>query len=91
MKSSEDETDQQIRVELKYCEHCGGLWLRERGAGVVYCDHCLPKVADLPIPRKKQGRIGLPVRPHTAVEEYAFDDEDDDDMANDFEAAGGAA
>ena len=23
---------QEIQVELKYCERCGGLWLRPRGA-----------------------------------------------------------
>ena len=27
-------------VELKYCERCGGLFLRECGAGVVYCAGC---------------------------------------------------
>ena len=24
---------QEIHVELKYCERCGGLWLRPQGAG----------------------------------------------------------
>ena len=27
-------------VELKYCEGCGGLWLRPRGAEEVYCPEC---------------------------------------------------
>jgi len=78
-----------VRMELKYCEHCGGLWLRECGAGVVYCPNCQPKVADLPTLKKKRGRIILPVRPRTVVEEY---DVDVVDRAEDeFEAAGGAA
>jgi len=36
--NSKGEKNGEVRVELKYCEHCGGLWVRERGAGVVYCD-----------------------------------------------------
>jgi hypothetical protein len=76
-------------MELKYCEHCGGLWLRERGAGVVYCDNCQPKVADLPSPKKKSGRLILPVGPHTAVEDYGIESDDEDTM--DFEAVGGVA
>ena len=81
-------------VELKYCEHCGGLWVRERGAGVVYCDACQPKVADLPAPKKEPGRVILPVRPHAAVEDYLFDEEEveiGDGGEMDFEAMGGVA
>ena len=47
MKSSQkDKKSNEVGVELKYCEHCGGLWVRERGTGVVYCEKCQPKVAD---------------------------------------------
>jgi hypothetical protein len=35
MSSHRHNKSSEIRVELKYCEHCGGLWVRERGAGVV--------------------------------------------------------
>jgi hypothetical protein len=79
-----------VRVELKYCEHCGGLWVRENGVAGVYCDHCRAKVADLPTPKKQPARIILPVRPHTAVEDYEFEIVDDDE-ATDFEAAAGGA
>jgi hypothetical protein len=90
MKSDPEDTKKEpIRVELKYCEHCGGLWVRERGAGVVYCDNCQPKVADLPAPKKNPGRLILPVRPRTAVEDYEF--EIDDEERTDFEAAAGGA
>jgi len=87
MKS--DHNGSEVRVELKYCEHCGGLWVRERGAGVVYCDNCQPKVADMPIPKKRPHKVKLPVRPHTAVEDYALDPEDEGEP--EFEAAGGVA
>jgi hypothetical protein len=56
------------RVELKYCEHCGGLWVRESGAG-VYCGKCERKVAELPIPKKLR-RPTLPTRQRTSVEDY---------------------
>lgn len=75
-----------IRMELKYCEHCGGLWVREGGAG-VYCDKCQEKVADLPVPKKKSGRIVLPVGRKTVVDEQpnvAWNELE-------FEAAGGVA
>lgn len=78
-----------VRMELKYCEHCGGLWVREPGSGVVYCDKCAPKVADLPAPKKKPQRMKLPVRPRTLVEEYERERFDED--ASDLEAVGGVA
>jgi hypothetical protein len=37
-----------IEVELKYCERCGGLWVRPCGGEEVYCDSCRPLVAELP-------------------------------------------
>jgi hypothetical protein len=30
----------EILIELKYCERCGGLWLRLQGANAVYCAGC---------------------------------------------------
>lgn len=29
-----------IQMELKYCERCGGLWLRPRGSELIYCPPC---------------------------------------------------
>jgi Zn-finger nucleic acid-binding protein len=31
---------QEVELELKYCERCGGLWLRPQGANRVYCAGC---------------------------------------------------
>jgi hypothetical protein len=76
----------EVRVELKYCEHCGGLWLRESGGGVVYCPNCQPKVADLPVPKKKPQRVILPVRARALIEDCEVER-----GAGDVEAAGGAA
>ena len=77
-----------VRVELKYCEHCGGLWVREGGAG-VYCEKCQDKVADLPIPKKKSGRIVLPVAKKTEVGDWAVEPPNENER--EFEAAGGVA
>lgn len=89
-RDGEGNEKNEVRMELKYCEHCGGLWFRERGTGNIYCDNCLPKVADLPVPKKEPDRIILPVRPHTKVEDYEVEINDDEDL--DFEASvGGAA
>ena len=30
-----------VFLELKYCERCGGLWLRRKGDAQVHCEACL--------------------------------------------------
>ena len=35
-------------VELKYCERCGGLFLRPPGVNVVYCEGCACRMAAEP-------------------------------------------
>jgi ribosomal protein L37AE/L43A len=88
--------DDMVRMELKYCEHCGGLWLRRSGVGTVYCEKCKSKVAELPAPKKKPGRIFLPVQRTSVIEGFEHEIEenemheiDADDL--DFEAAAGGA
>jgi hypothetical protein len=87
--SNEDtKNEKQMRMELKYCERCGGLWVRECGAAVVYCPSCRPKVNELPVPKKRSGRISLPVGRRSLLERFRNDAGDE---GNDVEAAGGAA
>ena len=74
-----------IRVELKYCEHCGGLWVRERGAGVVYCEKCQVQLEEMPMRKKKPGRVRLPVGPEREYE-VKFQEE-----LPDLDAVGGVA
>jgi Zn-finger nucleic acid-binding protein len=38
---------EELAVELKYCERCGGLWLRRPGQDVVYCGRCRAQRAEL--------------------------------------------
>lgn len=77
-----------VGVELKYCEHCGGLWVRERGAGEVYCEKCQPKVADLPVPKKKPTRIMLPAQKCSIAQRYGVATIEE---SEDLEAVGGVA
>lgn len=60
----ETENMEIIELELKYCERCGGLWLRIRGRDDVYCASCALQVSDLPgaAPRKRGAK--LPSRGH---------------------------
>lgn len=46
----------ELRVELKYCEGCGGLGVRECGGGQVYCDSCTRKMEELAVGRGALGR-----------------------------------
>jgi uncharacterized Zn finger protein (UPF0148 family) len=79
-----------IRVELKYCEHCGGLWVRE-GDGGVYCEKCQDRIADMPIPRRKRsGNAALPVRRESVMADD-FGVDLPEDKKPELEAAGGAA
>jgi hypothetical protein len=55
----------EILIELKYCERCGGLWLRPQGANAVYCAGCRVLVEArqnsavtpplIPRPRRRRG------------------------------------
>ena len=42
-----------IQMELKYCERCGGLWLRPKGEDEVYCAECTPKMAEVTVSRRR--------------------------------------
>lgn len=47
MNFSSTTRDGEIYVELKYCERCGGLWLRRPGQDNVYCGGCRARLATL--------------------------------------------
>jgi len=36
-----------IQLELKYCERCGGLWLRPRDSELAFCGRCAKAIAGL--------------------------------------------
>jgi len=57
-------------LELKYCERCGGLWLRRKGSDRIYCLSCLPVMNEIPI-----GRNPLPVRVRLPLGKLDFEGE----------------
>lgn len=62
-----------IELELKYCERCGGLWLRPRGAQEVYCSPCAVKMSELPLSRKRKTRPRLPINHKTEIRSECMD------------------
>lgn len=55
-----------LRIDLKICEGCGGLWLRRGIADGVYCRHCACVLAEFPAPRQKR-RTGRRVKQSAVV------------------------
>jgi Zn-finger nucleic acid-binding protein len=45
--------DHEVQVEIKYCERCGGLWLRRVGSQEAYCFACVPIMREIARPRPK--------------------------------------
>jgi Zn-finger nucleic acid-binding protein len=43
-----------IFLELKYCERCGGLWLRTAGTEDLYCSSCAIEMFNLARPMKRR-------------------------------------
>jgi Zn-finger nucleic acid-binding protein len=60
-----------IQLELKYCERCGGLWLRLEGAPEVYCAPCALEMQQLPAPRRMTTRPRVPGDHKLAVKAQA--------------------
>jgi hypothetical protein len=50
-----------IQLELKYCERCGGLFLRQLGIGELYCAGCAEQMSDSRSMPKARSRPRLPV------------------------------
>lgn len=40
-----------IRMELKYCEACGGLWFRHEDSEDVYCARCAERMGEIAVSR----------------------------------------
>ena len=54
-----------LRVQLKVCEGCGGLWFRAQGGTNIYCSSCESKFRNLPRPTKR--RRGRPCKNTTQI------------------------
>lgn len=91
MKSREDDgaTANGLRVELKYCERCGGLWLRPAGGEQRYCVACAREMAKLPTISRDRKNARLSEGPRWMGDDLETEGEEDDEL--DLQAAGGAA
>jgi hypothetical protein len=86
-KAKESSPAKELCLELKYCERCGGLWLRPVGGGQIYCKGCGRDLAEMPPASTERSAPQLPGGPRWGDDEgYS---EDNDGM--DFEAEGGLA
>ena len=45
------------KLELKYCERCGGLWIRPQGGEEVYCGKCTKAIEELPPVKQKSPKV----------------------------------
>lgn len=88
MRTKRDSTENLGSLELKYCERCGGLWLRPAGGGQIYCRICARAIAELPPPSTEVRKRGALT--HKRVE---FDEEFEGYGLSeiDFDDAGGMA
>jgi Zn-finger nucleic acid-binding protein len=75
-------------LELKYCERCGGLWLRPVGGGQIYCGICARAMAELPPPSTEVRRPRRTVKNNFELED---DFEGYRVSEIDFDDAGGVA
>jgi len=81
----------ELQFELKYCERCGGLWLRPVGGGQIYCAACGREMAQLPPGSREPETAKLPRGPRWGVD-YVDDSEGfEEDDGGDIDAAGGVA
>jgi hypothetical protein len=86
MKNKSENKNEVVRMELKYCECCGSLWLRVAGVQQVYCPECLPEIEQLPQPTNRVHRSRLPLGPQPGdVNEFDFDVDLDIDPDNDLD------
>lgn len=49
-----------VYLQLKYCERCGGLWLRPDGTATPYCPACQHFMAALPVRARRPERKIVP-------------------------------
>ncbi len=88
-KAGEADTNE-LQLELKYCERCGGLWLRPLGGGQIYCAPCGRAMAELPAVSHRARGARMPVGKHWEDIEHDLDGGDIQDGAE-FDTTGGAA
>jgi len=84
MRETNNATPKESALELKYCERCGGLWLRPVQGGQIYCVTCARAIAELPPPSSEVKRTRQSRRRNVEIEDdyegYRVSDGDFDDV-----------
>jgi hypothetical protein len=89
-QKKENSSADESKLELKYCERCGSLWLRPVGGGQIYCRACACALGDLPPVSCELTRVRGPQMQQGP--RWGMDDSDYDEHGNfDFDASGGVA
>jgi len=68
----------EIQLELKYCERCGGLWLRVQGTEGIHCGSCRVRLAAMPNPAEPPPLLRRLRRRRERVREQGIDDQRED-------------
>lgn len=55
------EPENLIQLELKYCERCGGLWIRPLESENVYCATCAIAMMEVASSTKRKSSPRLPI------------------------------
>ena len=58
--STIEQQSEVIRLELKYCERCGSLWLREADSAGIYCARCEAAVDRMAPSTRVKGKACVP-------------------------------
>ncbi len=92
-EARENESTGEVRMELKYCERCGGLWLRPTDGGQIYCAACGRAMAELPpASYDRMGGPRMPQGPRWEFDEGVGESYEEDEYDGlDLDAAGGVA
>jgi hypothetical protein len=69
MKLGNGKPTNEESLELKYCERCGGLWLRPANGGQIYCVICSREMAKLPPPSSRAESVRTSRGPGSVVED----------------------
>ncbi len=54
-----------VQLELKYCERCGGLWVRPLGCEEIYCATCADEMMTVASSGKRKTCPRLPINHKT--------------------------
>jgi Zn-finger nucleic acid-binding protein len=85
---TESSSVNELQFELKYCERCGGLWLRPVGGGQIYCVACGRAMGELPPASRKAETARMPQGPRWGMDDSDFED-CEEYGGLDLDAAGG--